>query len=152
MHVLEAPPELMAVHETDELKPSGKVLPEAGVQVLEVIGSAPLAVALYVTVAAGRLVLVWTFMFDGQIIVGGAALLTDTVNEHVEDLRARSTAVHATVVVPIGNMAPELTLHDLDETPDASVALNVNDTGVPEELTGATLREDGQLTVGATSS
>jgi hypothetical protein len=50
-------------------------------------------------------------MFVGQAIVGGSTGVTVTVNEH-DCVPQLFVAVHVTVVVPIGNVAPDARSHD----------------------------------------
>ena len=90
-----------AVHVTDVVV-SGKTAPDAGEQVGDPDARATLSAtngALYVTTAvllpAGGVVP----MSAGQMMVGGIVSLTTTLNEHDDDSRALSTAVHVTSVV-----------------------------------------------------
>jgi hypothetical protein len=107
---------------------SGKVAPLAGVQVTATVPStASLAVAVYAKVAPVAAV-ASTVAFDGTVITGASESRTVTVNEVVPLLACASVAVHPTVVVPNGKIAPlagvQLTA-TLPSTASVLVALNV---------------------------
>jgi hypothetical protein len=79
LHDAEALPLLYAVQVMIEVTLSGKVLPEMGLQMVDVMGRVPPAVGENVAVPKGRPPAGGTIMFAGQSIEGGAASDTDTL-------------------------------------------------------------------------
>src|SRR5437868_11853848 len=82
--------------------PSERVEPEAGLQTTGAFSS---AVAMYVTTAPALLV-ASAVMSAGSVRVGGPVTIV-TVNVPTATFAKLSVAVHATVVVPLGNVEPE---------------------------------------------
>jgi hypothetical protein len=152
LHDDEAPPTLMAVHVTEVVVASTNVLPVDGEHVLDVMASEPPAVALYVAVADGTPVVGDITLLVGHDIVGGVAVLTVIVKEQLDDLLAKSIAVHVTVVEPTGNSEPDAYEHDALVIPEPSVALNVQVATAPLLEVGCKFMDDGQVTVGLAAS
>jgi hypothetical protein len=107
--------------------------------------------AAYVsTLPAGLLVV--SVMFAGTVIVGGVVSVTVTVNEALAVLWCASVAEHVTVVVPSGNVDPEVWSQvtptgpstrsfavgfvKVATAPDALVASTVMFAGTPESIGG----------------
>ena len=61
-------------------------------------------------------------MLAGQVIVGGWLSTTVTVKEQVETLFAMSLAEQFTVVVPMGNVAPEGGVQLFEKSEQLSIA------------------------------
>ncbi len=152
LHVLDAPPVLNAVHVT-VVRPSPNTLPDAGLQDTDVMASDPPAVGVNVATAVALAPFdVDTFMLAGHVIVGGIAFVIDIVKLHVETLLALSVAVHITYLVPTGNVAPDVALQFNDLIPEASDAMNANDTTVPAGVAGSAVIEAGHVIVGGARS
>ena len=104
--------ESVAEHET-AVAPTGNKLPDAGLHV-GVIGpsTSSVADAVYETVFPDALSVV-TAKSDGKVRTGGvvsttAASVTVTVNDACPVFEWASVAEQVTVVVPIGNVLPEV--------------------------------------------
>jgi hypothetical protein len=103
--------------------PIGKVLPDAGEQVIVVGPLRSAAVAAKVTVAPAVLV-AFVMTFGGIVSVGGVVSTTLTTKEALAVFPAASVAVHSTVVAPIGKNEPEGVLHEtLTACPSSSTAV-----------------------------
>ena len=137
---------------TSDVVLSRNVLPETGLQTVDVTGSAPPAVTVYVAVPMGTPPAGGTIMFAGHVMVGGAASETETVNEQALTLLALSVAVHCTYVMPLGKRAPDVTLHPELLIPEPSKAVKLNATLALVPVADCTVMDDGQVTVGAFSS
>jgi uncharacterized protein YhbP (UPF0306 family) len=95
----------VAVHVT-VVAPTGNVAPLAGVQLTGTLPSIPsFAVAVYVKIAPVAPV-ASTVAWAGTVTTGPVVSVTVTVNEAAPLLPRASVAVHVTVVVPSGNVAP----------------------------------------------
>jgi hypothetical protein len=95
----------VAVHVT-VVAPTGNVAPLTGVQLTATLPSIPsFAVAVYVTIAPVALV-ASTLAFAGTVTTGPVVSVTVTVKEAAPVLPRVSVAVHVTVVVPSGKVAP----------------------------------------------
>jgi hypothetical protein len=111
----------VAVHVTVVL-PTGKVEPDAG-EHIGAIGPSTASLAVAVNVSAfpaGDVAL--SAMSAGTVTTGGVVSRTVTWNEALATLPAASLAVHATVVVPSGNVAPDAGVHENAATATSSVA------------------------------
>jgi ribosomal protein L10 len=85
---------------------SGKVAPLAGVQLTATLPSIPsVAVAVYVKAAPVEAV-ASTVALVGTVTTGPVVSVTVTVNDAARLLPRVSVAVHVTVVVPSGKVAP----------------------------------------------
>jgi hypothetical protein len=111
-------PALSVAEQATVVVPTGKVEPEAGVQV---IGMGPStrseAEAEKVTTAPG--LEACTVMSDGMLNLGGVVSDTVTLKEAEPVLAALSVAEQLTVVVVIGNVEPEAGLQENVSTPDS---------------------------------
>jgi hypothetical protein len=133
--------------------PSGKVEPEAGVQVT---GREPstmsVAVAVKVTTLPEELV-ASSVMLDGSVRTGAVVSRTVIVKLAVPVLPDESVAEHATVVVPSGKVEPEAGVQTGVKAPSLlSVAVAVKVTSLPEELVASSVIEEGTVTTGAVVS
>jgi hypothetical protein len=100
-------PALSVAEQSTVVVPTGKVEPEAGVQVTGTEPStASVAEAVNVTTAPLELV-ACTVIFDGSVKVGGVLSTTVTVKLPDALLPALSVAEQETVVVPSGNVEPD---------------------------------------------
>ena len=112
-------PELLFAAGSDAVQltvvvPIGNVLPEGGMHVTvnaDWASSGSVAETVKVTVAPeGDMAVVVMFAGNvsvGEVVSGGGAGFTVTVNDPDELLPAGSVAMHWTVVVPIGNVLPD---------------------------------------------
>jgi hypothetical protein len=104
-------PTLSVAEQLTVVVPTGKVEPEAGVQVgVSAPSTGSVAVTVKLTTAPPAFVAA-TVMFAGVVSVGGVDSLTVTVNEFFPTLPVVSVAVQLTVVVPIGNVDPDAGVH-----------------------------------------
>lgn len=130
--------------------PTGKQLPEGGVQTTVVPGQLSFAVAAKVTaLQASVTVAVTAVWFGGQAITGGCVSLTLTVNEQLAVRPLASVAVQLTVVTPFGNAVPDGGLHTTPTPGQLSLAVGAKVT-TAEQVFASVLRTmfDGQLIVG----
>src|SRR5687768_2930870 len=81
-----------------------------------------------------------------------AAPRTVTTNIAVSEFPAASATVHVTVVVPIENAVPEAGAHANDSTPTLSAAEDGYVTTAPAGLVASTVRLEGTVIVGASTS
>jgi hypothetical protein len=118
---LEVPAGLVAEQET-EVVPSGKLDPEAGVQVTGTDPSSSDAVALNET-AADETLSTFCVMLPGSASCGGPTIVT--VKLPVETLPLPSSAEQFTVVWPRGKLAPDGGAHvtGTGVPPSAAVAV-----------------------------
>jgi hypothetical protein len=96
-------PEASVAVEVTVVVPVGNRLPEAGTLVTTTPGQLSVAVALKFTIAPHMPVVLLTVIFAGQVITGGCASITVTVNEQIPP----PGSVAVTVVVPRGKNEPD---------------------------------------------
>lgn len=98
-------PEVSVAVQVTVVVPTGRTVPEGGLQATVTPGQ--LSVAVAANVATAPLGQVGSnVLFAGQVMVGGCASLTVTVNWQLALLFDASVAVQVTVVVPFGNVEP----------------------------------------------
>jgi hypothetical protein len=115
----------LAVHVT-VVAPTANVAPLAGVQLTATLPSIPsVAVAVYVK-AAPVAPVASTVALAGTVTTGPVVSVTVTVNDAAPLLPRASVAVHVTVVVPSGKIAPLAGVHVTGTAPStASLAVAV---------------------------
>ncbi len=151
-----ADPVLPAVSVAEQVTvvvPSGKVLPDAGVQtgVIEP-STVSVAVAVNVTTAPAELVASAT-MFAGTVTTGSVVSRTVTVKVADPVLPAVSVAEQVTVVVPSGKVLPDAGVQTgVIEPSTVSVAVAVNVTTAPAELVASATMFAGTVTTGSVVS
>jgi len=118
--------------------PRGKVVPEGGVQV-GVIAPSQLSKAVAVNVTLTEHIPAGEFIEigAGQVTTGASSSLTVTVNEQEPTFDDVSVAVHITVVMPLGNVAPDAGVQTgVIDPSQLSVAVAVNIT-TAEHIVGS---------------
>ncbi|GDY16098.1 hypothetical protein LBMAG54_09540 [Nitrosopumilaceae archaeon] len=74
---------------------------------------------------------------------------TVIVNDFVPTLPDVSDATHEIIVIPCGNVLPEVGEHDTDTFPSvSSFAEDVNTTTLPDSLDASTVMSAGTVTIG----
>ena len=148
-------PELVAISvavQVTVVTPRGKFEPEAGTQV-GVSEPSQLSVAVAVNVTATEHIPAGEFIVigDGQVTTGGSSSLTVTVNEQLPGLDDESVAVQLTVVMPFGNVEPEVGLQTgVSEPSQLSVAVAVKLTTAEQRPPDVpVVIGEGQVTTGA---
>jgi multisubunit Na+/H+ antiporter MnhB subunit len=131
--------------------PRGKVEPDGGVQT-GVNEPSQLSVAVAVKVTATEHIPAGEFIVigAGQVTTGASSSLTVTVNEQLPELVAESVAVQVTVVMPLGNVAPDGGVQTgVIEPSQLSVAVAVNITTAEHIVLSVPVTiGDGQVTIG----
>ena len=94
--------------------PTGKKLPDGGVQTTVSPVQLSVTEAAYTTTAPQLPVSLSCVMSAGQLATGGSVSSTVTSKVQVVVVPAASVAVHVTVVTPTGNTLPEGGKHDAD--------------------------------------
>jgi hypothetical protein len=146
------PASSLAVQETPVV-PIGKLLPDDGVQtMLGVRSMASLALTVKLTVAPLGDVASTGASDRGTVSEGGVWSRTLTLKLPDELLLAASFAVQETMVVPTGNMSPELWLHKIVGLETVSLAVTANDTIAPPAPAAATTIVPGTEIDGAVVS
>jgi hypothetical protein len=91
-------------------------------------------------------------MFAGQVKTGGSSSTIVTVNEQVAELPLGSVAVQVTVVVPTGNVEPDVGTQPM-EAPQLSAAVTVkNTTALQTPVSVPCVMGPGQVMVGGSVS
>ena len=106
LHALVFSLESVAMHVTDVV-PTGKELPEAGVQATVVLVQLSVAVGAKFTTAEHAPRSLVVMMSAGHAMAGGVESIIVTVKEQVAELVHSLVALHVTVVVPSGNVDPD---------------------------------------------
>ena len=115
-------PEASVAVQVTVVTPTGKQLPEAGLQTTTTPGQLSLAVVVKLTTTQGSVMLVVTAVaLTGQVIVGGCVSFTVTVNVQL----GPAVLVQVTVVVPTGK-----------NEPDAGLQVAVNEPGQLSVIVG----------------
>ncbi len=85
-------------------------------------------------------------------MLGGGALVTDTVNTHCDVLLTLSVALHCTCVVPGGKSAPDDTLQPWLRIPEPSLAEKPKAKLALGPVVGETVAEEGHVMAGLDAS
>jgi hypothetical protein len=132
---VEVLPEASVAVQLTVVTPTGKQLPEGGLQMIVVPGQLSVVVAVKVTTLQASLtVAVTAVWFAGQAITGGSMSLTVTVNEQLAVRLLASVAVQLTVVTPFGKAVPEGGVQTTPTPGQLSLAVAAKVTTAEQEL------------------
>src|ERR1035438_10449366 len=111
----------MSIEELDiKVVPTTKVLPETGLEAIDVILQLSVAETLNVTAALQLPRSLVCVTFDGQVIIGVWLSVTVTVNVHDAEFPLKFVTVLVTVVVPTIKGLPDAGLDTTVEIPQLS--------------------------------
>ena len=121
--------------------PLTKLLPDATEGVIVLTPQLSVAVGdTKLTFAAHIPGLLFTVLFAGQAESTGASIsITVTLNEQVELLDARSTAVYVTNVVPLGNVMPDVCVLVVAAIEQLSITIGLLQLAGPLQFPGVVL-------------